>query len=293
MKGFFVIRKFTHSGFWIVLFLMTGVCLAQDRSEDYCQAGYRLYAQKNYTQAIQYFNAALDANPRMWQAFQGLGNCYYAQGNKSQALTSYQRCLSLHPDNPGLATFTQQLREQVEKSGEKDKEALSKEERERILQTATGTQEGHMEIAPSAGIVLGTYMNMGFGAGGSVFYMFDSQFGLGGLVHLYFFNDEFENDASLEFIPSFKYKGGYLGLNPYLVGGAGFTVVMASSSSGGALTRTQSASALFPIIGGGAGLEYPINPETKVYVEGRLEYILFPHYSFTMLPVDAGLVFAF
>jgi hypothetical protein len=52
-------------------------------------------------------------NPNNAQAYQGLGNCYYALGRKADALSFYQRASALQPSNTQLAQFVQNLRAQV------------------------------------------------------------------------------------------------------------------------------------------------------------------------------------
>jgi tetratricopeptide (TPR) repeat protein len=132
---------------WFVFFLFlgsAGLSAAQDLSMRYYQAGNTLYLQKNYDRAILYYNAALQTNPNLWQAYQGLGNCSYAQGDKVKALSDYQKCLSLHPDNPSLSSFTQSLGTELEK----DQASLSKR------YWVSGRTDEHFEISPSLGIAI-------------------------------------------------------------------------------------------------------------------------------------------
>jgi tetratricopeptide (TPR) repeat protein len=87
---------------------------AQGASADqYVASGQQLLNAKNYTQAAQYYYAALKIDPNNFAAYQGLGNCYYLSGRKSDALTFYQRALSIQPSNAQLAQFVQNLQGQV------------------------------------------------------------------------------------------------------------------------------------------------------------------------------------
>ncbi len=87
---------------------------AQSPSADqYLAYGNRLYAAKNYSQAVQYFNAAIKMNPNNAAAYQVTGNCYYALGNKKYALAYYQRASALQPANAALAQFVRNLSAQV------------------------------------------------------------------------------------------------------------------------------------------------------------------------------------
>jgi tetratricopeptide (TPR) repeat protein len=79
----------------------------------YVAAGQQLLTAHNYTQAAQYFLAAAKLDPNNGAAYQGLGNCYYMAGRKSDALVYYQKALTLQPGNTQLAQFTQNLQAQL------------------------------------------------------------------------------------------------------------------------------------------------------------------------------------
>lgn len=65
----------------------------------------RYYQARQYDSAIQEYNAALARNPNNDKAYQGLGNCYYAKGDKAQAVDAYKRSLQINPSNTGLKAF--------------------------------------------------------------------------------------------------------------------------------------------------------------------------------------------
>jgi tetratricopeptide (TPR) repeat protein len=79
----------------------------------YLAAGQQMFGAKNYAQAAQYYNAATKLDPNNVAAYQGIGNCYYMLGQKSNALAYYQKALSLQPGNAQLAQFVQNLQAQV------------------------------------------------------------------------------------------------------------------------------------------------------------------------------------
>jgi tetratricopeptide (TPR) repeat protein len=90
---------------------------AQGTSADqYVAAGQQLLRSNNYTQAAQYFLAAAKLDSNNAGAYQGLGNCYYMAGRKSDALVYYQKALALQPGNTQLAQFTQNLQAQLNSS---------------------------------------------------------------------------------------------------------------------------------------------------------------------------------
>src|SRR6202789_2729725 len=79
----------------------------------YVANGQQLLNQKNFTQAAQYYYAAIKLDPNNAAAYQGLGTCYYMGGRKQDALTFYQRSLSIQPNNPQLSQFVQSLQSQL------------------------------------------------------------------------------------------------------------------------------------------------------------------------------------
>jgi tetratricopeptide (TPR) repeat protein len=78
-------------------------------SEDYYGAGVRLYKDKNYEKAIQYFHAAVEQNPDMWQAYQYMGQSYFQVANRTEALVAIRTSLKLHPNNPELKRFVDKI----------------------------------------------------------------------------------------------------------------------------------------------------------------------------------------
>ncbi len=78
-------------------------------AEDIATAN-QLYATQNYTQAGQYYYSAIKLDPTSAAAYQGLGDCYYFTGRKADALTCFQKALSLQPNNPQLGQFVQSLK---------------------------------------------------------------------------------------------------------------------------------------------------------------------------------------
>src|SRR5580700_4147512 len=94
--------RFTAAVFMTLLGLATAL-RAQDQSAQYLQAGNTFYSQKSYDQAIRYYQAATQMNANSWQAYQGLGGCYYAKGDNSNALVNYQKSLDINPNNPQVS----------------------------------------------------------------------------------------------------------------------------------------------------------------------------------------------
>jgi tetratricopeptide (TPR) repeat protein len=74
-------------------------------AEDYYNAGIGLFQQKDYDRAIQYFHAAIQEKADFWQAYQFLGEAYYQNSNRTEAVVAIQQSLKLHSDNPKLREF--------------------------------------------------------------------------------------------------------------------------------------------------------------------------------------------
>src|SRR5580698_1916752 len=97
---------------FMILLGLAASSRAQDPSAQYLQAGNTFYSQKSYDQAIRYYQAAAQMNANSWQAYQGLGGCYYAKGDNSNALMNYQKSLDINPNNPQVSQFVQYLKSQ-------------------------------------------------------------------------------------------------------------------------------------------------------------------------------------
>lgn len=82
-------------------------------SGEYFNAGKSLYQQGHLDQAAKYFEAATQTDPNNWQAYQSLGNCRYQLKQLPEALVAFNKSLALHPDNPQLKSFADNLRAQV------------------------------------------------------------------------------------------------------------------------------------------------------------------------------------
>jgi tetratricopeptide (TPR) repeat protein len=79
-------------------------------SDDYYQAGKKLYVGQNYDQAIKYFAAALQLDPNNAGALQARANCYYISGQYQNALNDYQKVLDSNPSNAQLANFVERVK---------------------------------------------------------------------------------------------------------------------------------------------------------------------------------------
>jgi hypothetical protein len=70
----------------------------------------RAYMNEKYDLALEYYQSAIEDKSDGWQAYVGLGNCYYYMKKPKEALKAYEKALSINPDNPTLVRFVQALR---------------------------------------------------------------------------------------------------------------------------------------------------------------------------------------
>src|SRR5262249_8557966 len=77
------------------------------KAEECFQLGTAAYEQGRYTEAVQNFHYAVQAQPDLWQAYQYLGASYFAQGMVNEAAGAYERMCELNED-PSLKAWVEQ-----------------------------------------------------------------------------------------------------------------------------------------------------------------------------------------
>jgi len=73
------------------------------------QKGMTSYNLGDYEQALESFQAAIDIYPDDWASYQQAGYCYYHLKRREKMKEAFDESLRLHPDNPELKTFLQNL----------------------------------------------------------------------------------------------------------------------------------------------------------------------------------------
>ena len=96
--------------FFVLLSLFCPLGAQATSPEDYYNAGLDLMKQKDYEKAVQYFRAAVDQRPDYWQAYQFLGEAYYQDANRTEAVVAMRESLRLHPRNPDLEKFMERIK---------------------------------------------------------------------------------------------------------------------------------------------------------------------------------------
>lgn len=71
------------------------------------------YKQRDYLNAFQLYQQALNINSDSWEANMGVGNALYKMGRSKTALSYYQRSLKLNPDNKQLRVFYEKMKDRL------------------------------------------------------------------------------------------------------------------------------------------------------------------------------------
>ncbi len=109
-----MIRKTLLSIFLFFLAGASSLLHAQnDHYPQYMESGNQAYNDQKYDLAIEYYNSAIDDKSDCWQAYVGLGNCYYYQKKFKDSLKNYEIALKMDPTNDELVKFVQFLRVKV------------------------------------------------------------------------------------------------------------------------------------------------------------------------------------
>jgi hypothetical protein len=268
-----------------------GFAVAQDQAAAYYQAANVAYTGRDYDDAMANYQEAIQMDATLWQAYQGLGNCFYAKGQKQAALVDYQKALDLNPNNPQLVAFAQSLREQI---GAPPPPPTS--------QTATlnsapvAASKGHFTwgIGLAAGIPgsNGSDETMGFGINGNVGYAFNAKLALlleiDGLV----FPTSLPGFTSIEtdIFPAIQYTFASPGstVHPFVFGGIGLNDDMAEYDSG---SGSETFSQTDPLLAIGGGVAFSMGDKLDFVLKAKYVEVLVSGGSFSFLPISAGLQF--
>jgi len=68
------------------------------------------YTAGQYDTAIQRLKVVVKQDPKYWEAWQLLGNAYYAKGQKDDAIRAYDKSLVVNPENPQLKAWVESIR---------------------------------------------------------------------------------------------------------------------------------------------------------------------------------------
>lgn len=78
-------------------------------ADSYVRDGNTKYQEKHYDEAVKAYQIAVKMERTNAAAFQGLGNCYLAKGERERAIVYYQYSLQMNPANKDLAAYVEKL----------------------------------------------------------------------------------------------------------------------------------------------------------------------------------------
>jgi tetratricopeptide (TPR) repeat protein len=303
----------------ILILSFNKIVFSAATSDQYLAAGNTLYQQKDYQKAVLYYKAAVQVDPGNALAYQRLGNTYYLLGQKQDALTAYQHALAINPNNPQLSNFVQALQAQLG-SGSPMAPAAPKRSYEPVKD---------FELNVGLGVADGGYgSSLGIGGTASGYFKIDKNLWLGGSLGVYDFSYSSVSTApnytygfnyvgtstytyndsliAIELLASGKYYFDGQGLKPYLVAGVGLSMLGLSESdttantypspytgSDNSTTTSISASAINPMLQGGAGLLLTLAPGLDLFGEVKYSLVISSGGSGSYIPINAGLSFNF
>jgi hypothetical protein len=277
--------RFTAAVFMILLGLATAL-RAQDQSAQYLQAGNTFYSQKSYDQAIRYYQAATQMNANSWQAYQGLGGCYYAKGDNSNALMNYQKSLDINPNNPQVSRFVQYLRSLSTTPPQPTAQNNGLDPNQPIVYETSPTTKFELDV--NAGLALFS-SEIGFGGGLSAYIPLGKHFFIGASTDFYTISETESASASgygvtetasgsgtvnfIEGMARVKYVLNGKSMKPYFFAGAG--IVDASGSYSASASEAGSSqsnsgslgSQIDPVLALGGGLQFAAGKKMDITVQ--------------------------
>jgi len=78
------------------------------------EAGYNLYEQRLFEEAIYEYRQAVRSNPNFSSAYYWLGRIYYERGNYQEAVSNWKQVLRLEPESTKAAYWLMQAEKQLE-----------------------------------------------------------------------------------------------------------------------------------------------------------------------------------
>jgi hypothetical protein len=296
-------------------------------------AGDEAFAAKDYTKSIQYYQSAIKLDPHSAAAYEGLGNAYHVLGAKADALSAYQKALELNPDNSRLESLIDILKFKTEEPPptREAPEAPRAESSPSTLVGELALMGGFVLTNDGAGVTLSgtgnfSTLNQGTGGGLRLGFLFHPNFLVGGSIGYYSFGSQTPSTASsyvsssnysvdlhsLEFQLYLKCRLATGHIRPYLLGGGGFSKLMASMSNNNSFTIfgfSQSLASNYtfsPLLEAGGGMEFQLARNFNFFFECRVEKIfgnggvltyngnnfyLVNGPSFSHVPIEFGLSF--
>ncbi len=95
-----IILPVIFAGILIMAFSYGEIFAADNQAVKYYKYGASLQQKGKYDEAVKYYGYALKQQKNMWQAWLGMGICYYKMKKEKNAALIFEHVLSLKPDEP-------------------------------------------------------------------------------------------------------------------------------------------------------------------------------------------------
>ncbi len=159
--------------------------------------------------------------------------------------------------------------------------------------TAT-TKNFELGINGGVGIATTSGYDLGFGGQVTGLYRADENLAFGLGVGFNTFSVTGSTSAAgastsdLSFLAQLKYAFGTDKTKPYILVDAGMGDYISSITIG---SLSVSASAMYPEIGGGVGVQFPLGTDANLFLQGTANVVLGNGATFTYIPLDLGVNF--
>lgn len=300
---------------------------SQATAAQYLSAANNFYGQKNYSQAVLYYRAAIQKDPNNAAAYQGLGNSQYAQGQKAEALASYDKSLALNPNNPQLVSFDQTLRAQLGTAPPLPSQQTASNSSSGIAQDVLASPSnsytvpdaqpvtpndpnnpnesntwtaGHSHDRNNVDMFLGPVFyngQTGFGLGSTYNFPIDKNFEVGLGSNLYFFSTSYTDFygysyTNMEFFTEGLLLAKYLfgdkkDIRPFAFGGGGLDMIVAFDN-GSSGYSSSSSFAFDPMLQVGGGVNVPLGTSAAFFVQAKISLVFGNGGSTSYIPLEAG-----
>ncbi|MCF1191408.1 tetratricopeptide repeat protein [Mangrovimonas sp. AS39] len=92
--------------------MSSGISVPESQNIDY-NLGYTYFKQKNYSQALSFFNQYIQSNPndavRLNDAYLRLGDAYFVSSDYNKAIDAYSEAIAMNNVDPGYAFFQKSI----------------------------------------------------------------------------------------------------------------------------------------------------------------------------------------
>jgi hypothetical protein len=279
----------------LLLLLVLVPALWADQAMDYYTTGLDLYEHGNYQDSAVILEGVVRASPDFWQAYGILGHDYVNLGDYQKAMADCEKSLSLHPDNPELRTYTDNLKTlppptPTPSGGSASVSTQGGESK--VVQLPSKPFPGFFYLGLAGGMDIpgqGWQSAYRLSPGGMLClgYAFDKNWEVQlELEGFYFSGVNYSGsifDTELFAIPTLRYRFSLEGITPYLLAGVGGEFELLSGNTGPPVGDLDVAL--------GAGLEAGLGSNTFLFVEGKMNFIFSSQVVGRDIPILAGIRF--